>query len=271
MARRLRWSIVLLTLMASPAFAATAYLGLQPGLSTRADASRVLGAPVLKLADVLQEHRPQEGTGPIYVEYRLGGDEIERIEVKLTGSVNRTDLIAAMRLPQQPVASSVSDGGLVEYFADDMAIALTFNGADGGSGVRSIVYDSDALFERDVARARSASGTPESGSPSTPQGEFPPRQGPASGGTPTPGGPTTSGLAAPATPPAVPGPPPVTRDPSACYDLFLWADAQESLSRRGNQVVRRQKAMEIRLAAQSGDCGRARQLADAYKKQYGVP
>ena len=258
--------------MVTPAFASTAYLGLQPGLSTRVEAGKVLGPPVLKLADVLHEHKPQDGTGPIYVEYRLGGDVIERIEVKLTGSVNRTDLIAAMRLPQQSVASRVSDGALVEYFADDMAIALTFNGADGGSGVRSIVYDSDALFERDVARARSASGTPESGSPpSTPQGEFPSRQGPASGGTPTPDGPTTSGLAVPATPPAVPGPPPVTRDPSACYDLFLWADAQESLSRRGNQVVRRQKAMEIRLAAQSGDCSRARQLADAYKKQYGVP
>jgi hypothetical protein len=275
----LRCSIVLLVLTAAPACAATPYLTLQPGLATMADAARVLGAPVLKLADVLHEHKPQEGTGPIYVEYRLGSDIVERIEVKLTGPVNRADLIAAMGLPLQNVAASMSDGALTEYFADDMAVALTYGGADPGSGVRSILYDSDRLFEREVARAK---GAAREGATSTPARTAPPATtgetgvsaspAPMPGGAPAgPGGPAAPGQVAPTPAPAGPAAAPVARDPRACLDLFLWADAQESASRRGDQVVRRQKAMEIRLAAQSGDCSRARQLADDYRKQYGVP
>jgi hypothetical protein len=63
----------------------------------------------------------------------------------------------------------------------------------------------------------------------------------------------------------------VKRDPAACYDVFVWADAQEAAARRGNQIARRQKAMGVRLAAQSGDCNRARQLAEEYKRQFAVP
>jgi hypothetical protein len=271
MARAVVFAAILALTAAPPTMAATSYLGLQPGFATAADAARVLGPPTLKLADILHEHTPQEGTGPIYVEYRLGADVVDRIEVKLLGPVGRADLIDAMKLPRQPVASTVSLGALVEFFGDGTAIVLGYRGPANDSGVVSIGYDSDRLFEREVARAAPPDGPSPVPTPTPVPGPTP---APTPAPTPTPA-PVPGPAPAPApAPPRVTEntiPPSVKRDPAACYDVFVWADAQEAAARRGSQVVRRQKAMAIRLAAQSGDCNRARQLADEYKRQFVVP
>lgn len=58
----------------------TAYRGLTPGTSTRAEAERVLGRPVKNVSETLAEYRPQPLTGKIYVQYRKQSSVIERIE-----------------------------------------------------------------------------------------------------------------------------------------------------------------------------------------------
>jgi hypothetical protein len=159
-----------------------------------------------------------------------------------------------MKLAESTAAIVGSNGALVEYFGNGVSVELTYSGAPPESGVATIRYDSDQLFNRELARA--APGT-TSGA-----GEAP----------------TAPGSAAPVAPPSnAPAsgtdvvntaPPSVTRNPAACYAVYLWADAQELAARRAKQVVRRQMAMDIRIAAQSGDCDRAHSLSDQYKRQF---
>lgn len=231
--------------------AVTVYLDLTAGFSRRAQAAKVLGQPVLTLAEILHEHAPQQDTGPIFVEYQLGSDMIERIEVTLLKPVDRAEAIEGMRLPSDPVASRISNGRLIEYFGEGASVALTYATTRSGSGVTSIAYESDAKFARDVERAKA---------------EPPPTTEPGPGpAPPAPPAPTPE----PPPPPTVSTlPPSVKRDPIACYDLFLWANSVEQASRQGSQVARRQKAMAVRLAAQSGDCSRARELQSEFKKQF---
>jgi hypothetical protein len=251
--RKVGTAAVFLLLHAVTGFASTPYLGLDPGWAKQVDVAKVLGEPQLKIADVLHEHKPQDGTGAIFVEYRLGSDVVDRIEVKLKSPTDRAAIIEAMRLSPSPVASSVgSSGALVEYFGEGTAIGLTYAAGQNTSGVTSISYNSDRLFESEVARAKSVTTTETATAPAAPTSPDP------------------------QTPPAAANigntvPPSVKRDPAACYDLFLWADAQEVIARRAKQVVRRQKAMDIRIAAQSGDCDRARQLAGQYKQTFRTP
>jgi hypothetical protein len=265
---RLFLAIAIAHAPAPAALAATAYLGLEPGWARQADVLKVLGEPVFKVGDVLQEHKPQDGTGPIYIEYRLNEDVVDRIEVKLVGPAGRAAVIEAMKLPQQVAASKVGSGGSrVEYYGEGASITLGYAGADAGSGVVSIGYNSDRLFDAEVARATPAGGSGAGGS----GGGTPPSDPGAGGGLATPPAPPTTGTPPPSPPPVTltgTVPPSVKRNPAACYDLYVFADAQALAAQRARQVARRQSAMGIRIAAQSGDCDRARQLVEQYKKQY---
>jgi hypothetical protein len=240
----------------TPGFASIPYLGLEPGLARQADVITALGEPVLKLADVLHEHKPQQESGPIYVEYQFGTDIVDRIEVKLLSPTTRANVISGLRLPERPTAARIGPNGTyVEYFGNGLSLALSFAGKDAASGVESIGYESDRLFAQDVARA-ATTPAPATTDPPTPT-PSPPSPTPA----PAPPSPSPS-------PEASPLPPSIRRDPAQCYDLYLFADAQELAARRSRQIARQQRAMDIRIAAQSGDCDRARQLVDAYKKLF---
>jgi Mg-chelatase subunit ChlD len=59
-------------------------------------------------------------------------------------------------------------------------------------------------------------------------------------------------------------------DPTACRDLYNWAQAEQEKARRAHDADRRQKMLEILIASQKGDCGKAGTAADAYKRQYGA-
>ena len=241
-------------------YASSKYLGIEPGWSTRAEADKVLGVPVVTLGDRLFEYTPQEGTGPIFVEVRRGADAIvDRVEVAFVGFVERAPLLEALQLPGDPLVAAVGANGiLLEYFGNNASMVLTYKGAHRGSGVVSLGHYSDRFFEVHVDRAKARLASGEAKAPTAPP----------TTDTPTPPGPQTG--PGPTTPPAGPSPipPSMKRDHLACYDLYLWSDAEAETARRARQIPRRQLAMNIRIAAQSGDCGRARSLTDAYKKQF---
>lgn len=257
---------VLALCLAAPLAAATVYIGLEPGWATRADAVRALGEPVRTLASVLLEFKPQEGTGPIFAELRADGSGfIDRIEVRFAAPVARQALVDALKLPAAPAASEVnSTGHLVEYFGENLAITLTYAGDDGATGATAIGYFSDVLFERESARAASAPRpTPKPANPPGPAGGTGAAAGP--GSTSAPGS-----SSAPSGPPlASTVPPSIKRDPLACYDLYTWAQTQEAAAKAAKQTTRRQLAVDIRIAAQAGDCDRAKKLVADYRKQFG--
>lgn len=58
-------------------------------------------------------------------------------------------------------------------------------------------------------------------------------------------------------------------DPSACRDLYNWAQVEQEQARKSRDAERRQKMLEILIASQKGDCGKAGAAADAYKRSYG--
>ncbi len=57
-------------------------------------------------------------------------------------------------------------------------------------------------------------------------------------------------------------------DPSACRDVYVWAQAELEAVKRLKDVGRRQAVMEIMITAQRGDCEKARQLQAVYKGRY---
>jgi hypothetical protein len=238
-------------LCASAPQASTKYLEIDPGWSTKADAVRVLGEPVFVMGDILLEHKPQEGTGPIFVELRLtGGDIVERIEVRFAGAVDRATLVDALKLPATPATSRLDRSGkLLEFYGEGAALVVGYGGPQSSSGAVAITYYSDVEFARQSGLAQAAAAT------------NPP---PGPGTTPPPG--TTTG---PPPPPLLNTmPPSVKRDPLACYGLYTWSQAEEDLARRAKQTPRRQLAMDIRINAQAGDCERAKTLTEQYKRLY---
>ncbi len=57
-------------------------------------------------------------------------------------------------------------------------------------------------------------------------------------------------------------------DTSGCRDIVTWAQAERDAARRSGNAARVQASLEILIAAQRGDCEKARPLADAYKGRY---
>ena len=56
-------------------------------------------------------------------------------------------------------------------------------------------------------------------------------------------------------------------DPTACRDVYDWAQIEQDRARKSRGAERRQKMLEILIASQKGDCVKARGLAEEYKKQ----
>ncbi len=57
-------------------------------------------------------------------------------------------------------------------------------------------------------------------------------------------------------------------DSSGCRDVLTWAQAERDAARSAKNTARIQAALEISIAAQRGDCGKARALANDYKQRY---
>lgn len=194
------------------------YMGLQPGLSTRADVEKVLGNPVQSISHALFEYSLPSGSGKIIVEYRAKDFVVDRIERQFLKPVSRAALIRSLNLPENPEEKRLNkEGKLEEYFGDILTLALTYNSAEPNSGVISIGYYSMQLFERLLDKARN---------------------------------------------------PQVQYDPSACRELYFWAQTERDAAKRSKNTARHQAILEILILSQRGECEKAQSLALSYKERY---
>ena len=75
-------------------FGVSTYMGLQPGLSTRADVEKVFGQPVQSVSPTLFEYALPAASGKIYVEFRAKDFVVDRIERRFNKPVSRAALSA---------------------------------------------------------------------------------------------------------------------------------------------------------------------------------
>ena len=57
-------------------------------------------------------------------------------------------------------------------------------------------------------------------------------------------------------------------DSSGCRDVLSWAQAEQVVAKRGRDVARRQAVLEVMIAAQRGECEKAKSLQASYKQHF---
>jgi len=57
-------------------------------------------------------------------------------------------------------------------------------------------------------------------------------------------------------------------DPNACRDIYNWAMTEREAAKKSGNPSRLQTLLEIQIAAQRGDCAKARQLQASYRQQF---
>jgi hypothetical protein len=57
-------------------------------------------------------------------------------------------------------------------------------------------------------------------------------------------------------------------DPSACRDVYDWAQIEQERAKRTKDAVRRQQMLGILIAAQKGNCEKAKADAAVYRQRY---
>lgn len=144
------------------ALAQSSFQGLTPGVSTKQDAMRALGAPIRAISATLEEYAAPQGMARVEVAIDAQG-VVQRIEVYLAQPVTRRALAARFGLPDSASARQVSGGRLVEYY-EGAALALTYATSDAADGVVSVGHLSLAPFgEASGLRTAAAPGPAVSG------------------------------------------------------------------------------------------------------------
>ena len=156
-----RTSIIILFVLLGCAacFGQTAYDGLMPGRSTRADVERVLGQPIRRISETLLEYPPpavwRQQVSQIFIQYRKNSFIIERIEILTLNAMDRATIIAGLRLPPQPIGRRINARGVLEeYFGAPAFFVSTYVGSESASGVARTGRYSRELFESTVATLR---------------------------------------------------------------------------------------------------------------------
>lgn len=137
----------LLVLIAATAYshAQSAYRGIMPGTSTKAQAERVLGSPAKAVSATLSEYAGTSEVDKIYVQYRADSSVVERIELLYGEGVSKGEIVAKFKLPTES-AWKVNARGNVEEYYSGRNIVLTFEGEDKSGGVRRVGHYSPELF-----------------------------------------------------------------------------------------------------------------------------
>ena len=219
-----------------PADAVSTLNGIEPGTSTRAQAEKVFGVPTAQVSNVRSAYAPPGGTSGIEIEY-TAEHIVARIDLSFAPGLARDVVIRGNNLPAEADARETKGSQLVEYFGGTRTFVITHAG-DSSSPVERVSYCSRQLFDGLTAALNV--------SPSAP---------------PTPS--AAVELSNPNDKPSI-----VQFNPAACQDVYVWAQRENDVARRGRDAARRQAILEIMVTAQRGDCARARPLADAYKKTY---
>jgi hypothetical protein len=223
---------VLLALIAYP-HATSVLFGIEPGKSTRTEAEKKFDAPIATIDAHTFAYHGQGDASAIRIEYR-DPDIVERIRLEFSPALPHADVTRVLGLPAQADATATDpSGSAVEYFGGSRTLALTLARQPAG-GVAFVDYCSRELFDRLTAPLAITTKTSDAVRLSNAKDA------------------------------------PVIKEfnPNACRDLFSWAQAEEQAARKAKAVTRRQKAMDIAITAQQGDCAKAATLAETYRKTY---
>ncbi|MEX2272467.1 MAG: PAN domain-containing protein [Vicinamibacterales bacterium] len=144
MSKRTLVLVSVLLLAAAPGRAQSRFRDLTPGVSTRDEVARALGAPVRNVSKSLVEYPAPEGMARVEVEFDNAG-VAQRIEVHLDPPVTRRALSASYGLSGSD-ARKARGGKLVEYFAGEALVSFTYGSEAEASGVASVGHFSRRAF-----------------------------------------------------------------------------------------------------------------------------
>lgn len=146
-------------------YAATSYLGIRPGESTREEAEAVLGEPAKEIDQTTFAYKPsQKNTEAVIVEYKQAGSKLvcDKIDVQFVTAISKGKFVAALSLPEIPQFERVADGGkLEEYYGAPNSIILVYNGDTADSKVARLSYFSLDKFES-LVKGLEGEGEPDS-------------------------------------------------------------------------------------------------------------
>lgn len=132
-------------------YAATSYLGIRPGESTREEAEAVLGEPAKEINQTTFAYKPsQKNTEAVIVEYKPAGSKLvcDKIDVQFVTAISKGKFVTALSLPEEPRFERVADGGrLEEYYGSENSIILIYKGDSADSKITRLSYLSLDKFE----------------------------------------------------------------------------------------------------------------------------
>ena len=134
----------------------TAFHGLTPGKSTKADVEKALGQPVRQLSETLSEYKSR-GTEQIFVQYLGGSTEVARIEATYPEAIERSSVLGSVNLPARSMGWQINSKQRLEEYFSAACVVLTYVGAEVSSGVSRIGYYSPQLFQNASSKLPSAS------------------------------------------------------------------------------------------------------------------
>lgn len=212
--------------------------GIEPGVSTRATAEKVFGAPTRAVSATRFAYAAAGGASGIEIEY-TAAQAVDRIDLAFAEGLAREDAIGALGLPVKADGSETKDGRLFEYYAGERTLVLTHAGSDSSSPISQVSYCSRAVFDALTAAViKTDTAAPPSAAVQYSNAQDKPVI--------------------------------IQFNPNGCQDIYQWAQREHDNARRGRNAVRRQAILDVMITAQKGDCRRAQELSEAYKKAYGV-
>jgi hypothetical protein len=148
--------IFVLLLSCAACVAQTAFQGLTPGKSTKAEVEKTLGRPVRQLSETLSEYKSR-GTEQIFVQYIGGSGEVARIETAYPEAIERSSVLGSVNLPARSMGWQINSKNRLEEYFSASCVVLTYVGADASNGVSRIGYYSRQLFENASSKLPRAS------------------------------------------------------------------------------------------------------------------
>jgi hypothetical protein len=130
-----------------------------PGVSTRTDVVKTLGAPIRQDNATDFEYKPPAGAQGLVVCYDPS-DVVFYITATLSQPTQRDGMVQVLALPSQTQPTKIMQGHLVEYFGAPNYMTFVYEARDAASGVMMLRYDSPKAFAGEVPGGGTAKANP---------------------------------------------------------------------------------------------------------------
>lgn len=144
--KKLLLSISLILSFAPFVYSGT-YVGLEPGISTRKDADRILGKPEREMIEgVRYEYRAQySDLRFIFISFDKNSQLIEKIEIYSKKAYFKAQYLRWLDLGRPDKQMAGDDGNLVEYYIDE-GISLHYGGPDDSHPITCLSHFNPLLL-----------------------------------------------------------------------------------------------------------------------------